>query len=342
MTPMLASGLRIRPNRSVAVLLLSAAIAACIAAQASAASSRPVSSSTGRTNEDPCASTSALAAGAQRVLPGGRTVGGGLDLTKQESQVLAGVEDHTGRLADDPALYMLLARAASLPALSSVQMSCDLDRPAYANLLADPEYYRARPMGMRVRVRSIRRLQPVEGACRDWRDPNEGPLWCLECYRVSPRRGASEALIVFCTTQPALGKPDKVNPDGEEVYDRSVPEAELAGLFHKLYSVQDPNGQRFDYPVVLAWQLDRASDRTVSPYPTRTFFAVGMVLLGYGILRWQLKRRESRRQDEDLSRRRAATGEPAGDAPVGQVDPLLVEAAEEHQRHHQDGTRHKG
>jgi hypothetical protein len=247
-------------------------------------------------------------------------------------------------LADDPALYMLLARAASLPALSPVQMSCDLDRPAYANLLADPEYYRARPMGMRVRVRSIRKLQPVEDACRDWRDPNEGPLWCLECYRVLPRRGASEALIVFCTTQPALGKPDKVNPDGEEVYDRSVPEAELAGLFHKLYSVQDPNGQRCDYPVVLAWQLDRKSHTTVGPNPFKTFFVVAIVLLGYGVLRRQLKRRASQSRGEDFLHPRVPASETVDNAQAGQVDPLLIQAAQEHQRQRrsQDGTDSKG
>jgi 3-dehydroquinate synthase len=126
-----------------------------------------------------------------------------------------------------------------------------------------------------------------------------------------------------------MGKPDRTSPDGEEAYDRSVPEAELAGVFHKLYSVQDPNGQWFDYPVILAWQIDRKGSTTAQPFPLKTFFAVAMVLLGYGILRWQIRRRDLMNRQEESYRLRAAESTTACSPQAVEVDPLLIQAAQD-------------
>jgi hypothetical protein len=287
--------------------------------------SQPATTSTAP-GDDPCAPGAA-----RRVLPAARTVREGLMLTRQEGRLLAEVEDRTERLLDDPALYMMLAHAASLPRLSADQLAGELDRPAYASLLADPEQYRARPMSMRLRVRGVRKVQPVEPACRPWRDANEGPLWCLECYNASSKRGAFEPVIVLTPQPPTLGKPDATDSDGQETYDRSVPEVEVAGVFHKLYSMRDPNDKWSDYPVLLAWQVERRAATPMKPYPLKMFFTVGMVLLGYGILRWQIRRREAMRREEEAFRPRRFE-EATDDAQARSVDPLLTEAAEEHHK----------
>ena len=215
-----------------------------------------------------------------------------LRLTDAESMALAVVADRTSQL-DEPAFTILLGRVAKLPAMEGRRLVYGLDHPAYRSLLARPWEYRGRSMQMTVTPANVggiyvRKMLPGKDftPTRHW-TIQDGPIWKIYCFNADSVNPIMEPMVVFSTTAPvALGEPDEVQSDGTEVFGGRR-RLDIAGVFYKIYRQKDRQGTWRNYPVVLAWQIDKSArapggDQWQQETRWRWVFAVALLLMmGY-------------------------------------------------------------
>jgi len=229
-------------------------------------------------------------------------------------------------LTEEPGFRMLAEKAAALPALTGQELADLLDAPSYLNLLRHPQRYQGRPI--RIRVRVFTASDAALGPAPADSAPTTGPgrpltfrrLDCLAC-------NAGEAPIIVYSFARAEepGKPDRVE-DGQAVYNQGR-RFELAGVFYRVVTGRDRDGQRRAWPVVLAWQLRPVSQKKAHPAFVQLFLLAIMLLIGYLIVRRSVRRVVGQQQAPAYRPRRYARAQselPGGQArPRVDVDPRL-------------------
>jgi len=248
----------------------------------------------------------------------------------------------------ETAWYMLLSRTADLPALDAQRLE-QLPRPAYDHLLRHPELYAAQKMRLRIIPVSVTKLQPGSGMGHSpWWQPADRAVWRIDCLHAAAEYPGNEPLIVFSVVEPvALGKPDKVDEDGNELFLRAR-RFEAAAVFYKVYETADREGRWRQYPLLLAWQIEPAGgtgwlkDAVTTPFVTLMVGMVVTVGVAYGLLRRRARGAPARPPMVEYRPRRFEEGReapppppPAGEEPA-RVDPLLERAAEQHRKERQD------
>lgn len=297
------------------------------------------------------------------------TIAGRIVLTNVEKTVLDAVRDRTWQF-DETGLYVMLGLAARAPELDLMQWH-DLDRPAYANLLADPGRYRAKPLRAKVRVHYVSKLQ--SGAGLGFREfwPKDRPVWEMDCIWTEEPHEKDKPVRVYSVVdpKPLIGDPDEVGPQNRWRYERGR-DIRIAALFYKVLMARQETGRKTRaYPMMMAWQLSRTVPwRSVGQWDSGGLSQLAPILIlvivmvaGFYFTRRRLARlrqadrRTPRRYrplryqtDEDASARSAGTSDQDGpdDAPDLPVDPELTSAVEEflREKEHEDGdgTDHRG
>lgn len=217
-----------------------------------------------------------------------------LAFSAEEREILKDVRDGDGQL-DTPALYVLLRRAAMLPA--GQRTLTEAEEPNPKSLWTEPQRYRARL----VRV-SGRRVGPVE----DWSDQVTPTRWWGSrgvhvLYLKVP--GAEEPLMVYVTARPAEKLPERVR---------------IAGLFYKLVTLPeraetgDPS-RTHAYPVLVAGTVHAL--RSPWGVPAEAAIMLGVVLAL--VVVFMLLRRAGRRAaPAERAPYRPRRPEHAADAPT--------------------------
>jgi len=207
-----------------------------------------------------------------------------LRLTDRQDRLLMDIGDRVEQL-DEAAFYAMLAKAAEIGQIPDQPLEV-LDRPSLGSLLAEPRRYRGRPVRLSVRVARIERLTAADGLTANPYWPADRPVWKLGCLGASGGIYSDTALLVFAAAEPAsLGEPDEFTPRQERIYHPSR-DVEVAGFFYKVRTCTSEDGKVRDFPVILAWRVDRAGQRSVLPGAPAgardTFFLVlAALLVGY-------------------------------------------------------------
>lgn len=274
------------------------------------------------------------------------------DETSDLGRALTDVSDGTDQWRET-AFFLLLGRVGKLAPLGPGEMA-RLDRPAYRSLMTEPKRYRCRPMRMRVRVHTVKKMTGRQLGASDAIWPVDKPVWRLFCSDAS--LPVDEGTVVVCSTvEPAgLGEPsdkdrrDRARFEEDELIYKQAPEIELACVFYKTYrDTQKGAAGRRDYPVVIAWQAGAAADGKSLAVGTDPRYVVGaMVILAVCIAYYFVRRYTRRfakpgpnvqyrpkRDDIDDAQGPDAAGPDRAEQEDDQpVDPLLAAAAEQYQR----------
>ena len=186
-----------------------------------------------------------------------KTIAQRVALTEQEKTVLGDLQDGTDKF-DETALYVMFAIAARMPKLDVLEWD-QLDRPAYVNLLADPDRYRATPLRMRVKVYYVAKLQSGAGLdfSKFW--PKDRPVWEMDCVQSDTPFQKNKPLRIYSVVDPTpqIGQPDEIGPHNRRKYDRGR-DVRIAALFYKIYRTREEGtGRLRDYPEAMAWQMSR-------------------------------------------------------------------------------------
>ena len=182
-----------------------------------------------------------------------------ITLTEIERTVLEATKDRTASL-EETGLYAMLAVA--LRARQQVRMDDlewdQLDRPAYVNLVNDPNRYRATPMRFRMKVSHVWKLAPGAGLTFHPMIPKSATVWQIDGVWSDVPYERNKPMRVYSVVDPEefIGKPGEVDEKQKRIYDPS-PEVRVAGLFYKVYTETDLRGNLRDYPVVMVWQMSR-------------------------------------------------------------------------------------
>lgn len=230
-----------------------------------------------------------------------RPVEQGLGLDEQQRRLLEQVFDHSSRFSD-PALAVLLARAAEMAPLSLPQLRGELDLVAYRNLLNDPSRYRARPIRLVLQAARVRRMQEQEIV--PWpRQPGQD-LWWLECFDATTSHPQGRPLILLSIAEPPLPK-GKDDGQGGQLHP-NLPSLEAAATLYKIYSTVDRDGQSRDYPLLLSWQLlgaqPEASPGGMKLTQSQVMMLVGlMIMLLFSLMFYRRNLRRVREADEAVS-----------------------------------------
>jgi hypothetical protein len=230
--------------------------------------------------------------------------------TAQEKAVLDGVVDRTERF-DKDGLFAALCLAARAPQLELRQWY-DLDRPAYANLLASPRRYRATPLVMPVRVVMVTKLQQWAGLELPPGWPAERPVWDMDCVEADTRSQRDKPLRVYSLVDPApfIGQPEKVGERGRREYP-AAPQVRVAAVFYRIRHDEDAPANVRDRPELVAWQISRAlspggDEGGISTSLSKSTWVI-VLAVGTIVLYYITKRRlaKARRADElPVARRR--------------------------------------
>jgi hypothetical protein len=289
----------------------------------------------------------ALATSAQQ--PGPVSAPGGIDWTPDQRTVLADTSDFDSQL-DTPAFYVLLEQAGRLAGGYEPNALPAIDRPAYASLLQRPGRYRAEPIALGVRVIAVQKLAVGAGLSATPRWPADRPIWELQCGWADADYPADSPLRIFSVVDPAplLGPASRSGRDGRSYYlgaDNYAPAMQLHALFFKVVRAEDREGNQRDFPVAVAWSMERsAKPRTVPAAGDRpgAWSALPLVLLAgigaYALLRvytWKLRKAGDRRpRYQPLREPTAEPVEPARDAEDAEedVDPELKSAVETYRK----------
>jgi hypothetical protein len=277
-----------------------------------------------------------------------------VELTEAQKALLASVVDGDRELLH-PALYVLLARAAEMKALSAAAFE-RLERPAFAKMLRSPSQYRGQAIQMDLLVFGCAERSPGRGIgfSRHW--PRGRPVWRMSCCNAASKTPAEETLVVFSVNDPrgALGRADRPDADGNALFDSPGRRVRAAGLFYKVYSDRDLGGSERPFPVVVAWQVERSTfgrqPRPVSPWLAVLLVALVGMAMGFLFLKRYIRRQNRPPAAADrlaYQSLRGSEGKPeaGGARPKGDdsVDPRLRDAAEQFRRDRGcDGQDHKG
>lgn len=234
-------------------------------------------------------------------------------LSEDEQLLAADVADES-RQFREPFLYVLLRRAAMMPAGPESLKAVDPVR--YDNLLSRPANYRGRPIGMEVWVWSI---QPLEGLSlsRWWGDR---PAWWAICSLRDVNDATSKPIVVILTEL----------PEGlsEGRYHDNQPVRIACGLFYKtIYwrqrEIQPGDPSEILYPVMVAGALlppdAQYRSEGLPGYVLAMFAAVVVMAAGYVVLKTRTRRSPASGPAP------AVTIDQPDENEDGDVDPDLVE-----------------
>jgi hypothetical protein len=146
------------------------------------------------------------------------------------------------------------------------------------------------------------------------------PIWQLDCLNTATLKRSWQPMIVLMTRAPDfLGKPDKTDESGAEVYFRPI-DVDIAAVFYRIYTAADLQGNPRDYPVLLAWQAEKAvadSPAKKPPY-MQVLLVVGVLLMVYAMIRARIKRSLEERATESDYRPRRSDAEEQDNGTNGQ------------------------
>jgi hypothetical protein len=189
-----------------------------------------------------------------------KTIAQQITLTEQEATVLEDVQDRTGKF-DETALYVMFAVAARAPQLDPIEWH-ELDSPSYANLLAQPDRYRATPLQTKVKVYVVTKRQAGAGlGFRPKLWPKDKPVWEMDCVQTGVPHEEDKPLKVFSIVNPKefIGEADRTDRYRRGIY-KGGRRIRIAALFYKVYRAREEgSGEMRDYPELVAWQLSRTA-----------------------------------------------------------------------------------
>lgn len=270
-----------------------------------------------------------------------------LEPDRKEKLIVSDVQDYSTQL-DEPALYLMLSKAARLPTLSGKQFD-QLDQPSYHNMLNKPRRYRLLPVRITVMAYAVKKLHtgPDGGLSPSPHWPKDKPVWRIDCLHApggDERR--KEPMRIFSVADPTeiLGEPDRTEA-GELIYAPGR-RLDIAGVFYKVYSGSTVEGKRGNFPVVIAWQYRSGAgglfvETATHPIVVTALAGVALLAGGYLVIRRHISRiRRARSAPREYRPKRDTAEEPGRQSPSPEtdyVDPLLKEAVEEHRKQ----ARHK-
>ena len=221
------------------------------------------------------------------------------------------------------ALYMLLAKAATLAPLTDAQWST-LDQAAYTTLVNEPERDTGRPIRLQLRVQLLQKLvagSDEMGAAYNWRQGT--PAWRIDAMEAQAMvHGEQLPIHLFCVQDPMPVLGDPLWLDGEElVYgaegkglsrSKAGPLVEVAGLYFKAWETE-LRGDGADgtislgspvarVPFLIVWDMRRIrggrADLGGASGTPRTIFFITLIVMVFVIF-YLLKRtvRQRRRTD---------------------------------------------
>ena len=292
------------------------------------------------------------------------TLGDRIVPTDVEKTVLDAVRDRTFQF-DETGLYVMLALAGRAPEIGPMQWY-ELDRPAYANLLAHPARYRGTALRAKVRVHYVSRMQ--SGVKLGFRSfwPKDRPVWEMDCIWTDEPHKNNKPVRVYSVVDPTLliGPPDEVGPQSRGKYDPGH-DLRIAAMFYKITLARQASDRSVRaYPVMMAWQLSRTAPlKSLGQWnadgPSQWALPLVLVIL-LAVAFYFTRRRVTRLKQADrdaFTRYRPvdsqahekapgaadaqAQDEDKLDAPDGPVDPELTAAVEQflQDRQPDDGPR---
>ena len=187
-----------------------------------------------------------------------------------ERTVLEATRDASRQL-DDTGLYATLSVAGR--ARNNVQLDPEewelLDRPAYQNLLAQPERWRTQPLQLAVNAFRVTELKAGEGLnySRFW--PKDRTVWRIDALALDGPAPEKRPVVILSVANPSeyldRGKPGK---EAHQTEYEHGPTIKIAAVFYKVLTATDKNGHTRLYPVVMAWQLDQTEPDVYTPLGT--------------------------------------------------------------------------
>jgi len=285
-----------------------------------------------------------------------------LTLNEIEKQAMLEARANPGVL-DETAFRLILTKVGSLPELGEKEFA-NLPRLAVASLLRTPDRYSCTPLAMKIAVYEVRKCMPDDGDMplrAPW--PRNRPIWWITGRASRPESKTVEPLILFSTVDPTplLGNHDGDGPRGSRIYSH-WPVVEVAGVFYKVRRTREKDsGAMRDYPVVMVWQFRKGNllsvirESAVDPRLLVPLVLVIALIVAFIVVRKRTRRAPVRPGPVYQSRRHEMAQQAAdGETPFvhrteedeEQVDPQLVEAAEQYlkehppetEQEHEDGT----
>jgi len=270
-----------------------------------------------------------------------------LKLTEKEFVALSAVRDRVGQL-DETAFKMLLSKAAGLAQVEGQELQI-IDRPAAVNLLRHPERYRGWPVRLTLRAHKVHKVVGGKDLSASVYWPAGRALWQVGCVDPQSNFPADNPLLVFSIVEPTvLGEPDKIVGEDERLYyahrDARV---NVTGYFYKVWRQRDTEGNVRNYPVIVAWRLDKpaeqsATPRAQKPAEWRIYIMIVLLLIllmAYALAKRFFRRQGGRKNPSEYQPMRFDIKMPDEDEPAESeqgaaqsVDPLLREAAEEYRK----------
>jgi len=281
-----------------------------------------------------------------------------IELTEEQKTILGDLQDRTEKF-DEPALYVMFAVANQMPQLDPLEWD-ELDRPAYVNLLADPNRYRLIPLRMRVKIHYVAKLQPGAGLNFSSFWPRNRAVWEMDAVQTDTPYSKDKPVRIYSITDPSeyLGEPDEIDAYKRRKYKRGR-EVRIAGLFFKLVRTRDRDDNLRDYPELIVWQMSRTTPSfglgsgggfDLSELGRFVPLVLLVVAMGAGLYFTRRRLAQLRQQDRTPAWRRPADreGDRAGarrpdrdeeddEVVDGPVDPELAAAAEQYLQELGDG-----
>lgn len=213
-----------------------------------------------------------------------------LALTYEESQAVAVATKRPGTLPE-PGLYIMLLRAIRAGQVPDLDIS-RLAWPDVRSLTRYPQHYYQQPIRLRLKVIMVRRMAPGADLATGPTWPQDRPLWRLDCLSAEGEHPKEFPIIVLAVNEPRLSGTPKSLDDGSLFYS-NAPTVEVAGIFYKVYNDRDRDGFLRDYPVVLAWQVDKPTGKAAAG-PRFTINPAIMALVGVMVVAFVLVRRRAK------------------------------------------------
>lgn len=266
-----------------------------------------------------------------------------LALSPKDGLLVSSLNDGPDPLEQN-AFYRMMRIVADIPPLSQSELR-QLDAPAWANLLRDPNRYRGKPVRMKVRVYVVRKLTWGEGLRANPYWPAEKPLYELH---ATTDGSPDEPLLLYSAVEPTkLGEASETLDDGTERY-KSGPAYEIAGVYLQYYTGKTQiDGAKRNYPVVSAWQIEPSKHDAGSffgPFTMQeqlyTWGAALVVLIAavgmFVFVQRRIRRPSAARQGVVFKKYKPLRDEEPEDKSEDDeyVDPDLSSAVEEYQRDH--------
>lgn len=268
-----------------------------------------------------------------------------VELTPVEQRVMEAVRDRTDRL-EEAAFYVMLGVAKRAPAMDAVEWE-HLDTVSYANLLRDPNHYRARPLQMKVRAWRVgKRIAGLTLTANEF-FPKGTAAWQIDATCAGEARSEDKPLQIYSVADPTplLGQPDEVKEEGTRMY-KQGPELRAAGLFYKVCRLpEQEKGLLRDYPVLMAWQFEGGAAMAAAPatgggmsLPKAILYAavvgLGMVFIFFRLRAMRQKKQATQwvppTRLEREARRREAERQGRNPDEIIPVDPGLAAAAKQY------------